>query len=132
MILLLYLMAGAESLLTHEHIETAREFLEKADQEFAAGDVLQGSEKTWGAASHMVMAAAQQRGWPFGDHRSLKATVERLSEEQGDPSLSYQFAVAEKFHANFYHRFMQDYEFVADRPTVRRFVERMQELLTQS
>ena len=119
-------------MLTHEHVETAREFLEKADEEFAAGDILQGSEKIWGAASHIVMAIAQQRGWPFGDHRSLKLTVEMLSEELGEPSLSYQFAVAEKFHANFYHRFMQDYELAADRPALRRFVGRMQELVTQA
>ena len=118
-------------MLTHEHVETALGFLEKADEEFAAGDVLQGSEKVWGAASHMVMAVAQQRGWPFGDHGALKVAVRLLSEEQDDPSLRYQFAVAEKFHANFYHRFMQDYELVDDRPTARRFVERMQELVTQ-
>ena len=118
-------------MLTHEHVETAREFLEKADQEFEAGDVLQGSEKTWGAASHIVMAVAQERDWPFGDHGSLKRVVRRLSEEQGDPGIISAFGVAEKFHANFYHRFMQEYEFADDRPVVRRFVERLQGLLTQ-
>ena len=31
--------------------------------------------------------------------------------------------VAEKFHANFYHDFMEDFQLDADRPTVNNFVE---------
>ena len=33
---------------TQEHAQTAIDFLEAADREFASGDVLQGSEKLWG------------------------------------------------------------------------------------
>ena len=118
-------------MLTHEHIETAQEFLEKSDLYFAEGDVLQGSEKSWGAAAHMVMAFAQQRGWSYGDHRALKIAVRRLSDEHDDPTLELAFGVAEKFHANFYHKFMQDYEFDRDRPAIRRFVEQVHALLDE-
>ena len=111
-------------MLVHEHLETAREFLAKSDREFADGDLMQGSEKLWGAAAQVVMAIAQERGWPFHDHRNLKAAVNRLSEEYDDPSLRAEFGVAEKFHANYYHKFMQDYEYDDDRATVRQFVER--------
>ncbi len=38
--------------------------------------------------------------------------------------------VAEKFHANLYHKFMQDYEFERDRPAVHHFVQRTQSLMT--
>ena len=117
-----------KGMITTEHIQTAREFLEKSDRYFAEGDELQGSEKMWGAAAHSVMAVAQQRGWSFGDHRSLRTAVRRLAEEQDDPLIEASFGVAEKFHANFYHKFMQDYEFDRDRPAVRRFVERMEGL----
>ncbi len=116
-------------MITTEHIQTAREFLEKADHYFAEGDELQGSEKTWGAAAHAVMAIVQQRGSNYGDHRSLKIAVRRLSEELDDPLLETAFSVAEKFHANFHHKFMQDYEFDRDRPAVRLFVERIQSLM---
>ena len=109
-------------MLVQEHVQTAREFLEAADREFAAGDVLQGSEKMWGAASHAVMALAQQQGWPYGSHRALKNAVERLAVEHGDPLLAADFGFAEKFHRNFYHDFMEDFELDADRPKVRRFV----------
>ncbi len=112
-------------MLIQEHVQTAREFLEAADREFSAGDALQGSEKIWGAASHAVISAAQQRGWPYGDHRALKVAVRRLAEAYGEPSLRAEFSVAEKFHANFYHGFMQDYELAEDKVEVRDFVERV-------
>jgi hypothetical protein len=116
-------------MLVQEHTQTARDFLEAADREFAAGDVLQGSEKMWGAASHAVMAVAQQQGWPYGSHRALKMAVRRMSEEYGDSALQSEFAAAEKFHANFYHGFMEDFELDEDRPLVRRFVVRVLGLL---
>ena len=37
--------------------------------------------------------------------------------------------VAEKFHANFYHKFMQDYQFERDRPAVRLFLQRIHALM---
>ena len=118
-------------MIIEEHIETSQDFLEESEYYFDRGDVLQGSEKTWGAAAHIVMAMAQQRGWSFGDHRSLKIAVRRLADEHDDPYLVTAFGVAEKFHANFYHKFMQDYEYSEDRPEVRRFVERIQSLMAQ-
>ena len=116
-------------MLIQEHIQTAQYFLDAADRKFAAGDVLPGSEKRWGAAAHAVMAVAQHRSWPFGDHRSLSVNVERLAREGGDASLNSGFSVAEKFHANFYHQFMQDFELERGRPIVRDFVTRMGGLL---
>ncbi len=116
-------------MLMAEHIETAHDFIDKSDSYFAKGDVLQGSEKTWAAAAHIVMAAAQQRGWDFGTHRSLKIAVRRLAQECNDPYLELAFGVAEKFHANFYYKFMEDFEYAEDRPKVRHFVQRMQLLM---
>ena len=116
-------------MLMTEHIQTAQEFLEKSDRYFDEGDVLQGSEKTWGAAAHAVMAAAQRRGWPYGTHRSLKVAVRRLAQESDDPYLESAFGVAEKFHANFYHKFMQESEYDEGRPAVSMFVEKIDALV---
>ncbi len=116
-------------MLIREHVQTARDLLEAADEEFAAGDVLQGSEKMWGAASHAVMAVAQQRGWPYGSHRALKMAADRLAREYDDPTLRLGFVAAEKFHANFYHGFMEDFELDGDRPLIRDFVTRVLALL---
>ena len=67
----------ALDLTLEEHIETALLFLEQSQQELAAGDTLQGCEKLWGAAAHASMAMCRLRGWPLGDHRSLKLAIGR-------------------------------------------------------
>ena len=118
-------MALETNMQISDHLRTAREFLTAADQEFAAGDHLQASEKLWGAASHALIAVAQQHNWPHGSHRALKQAARLLVDETGDGTLHAGFAVAEKFHANFYHDFMEDYQLDADRPTVNDFVERL-------
>ncbi len=112
-------------MLTTEHAQTAREFLEISDQEFLVGDVLQGAEKLWGAAAHAVIAVAMERGWAHNSHRALKNVVIRIANEREDQLLEASFAIAEKFHRHFYHDSMEDWERDADRPLVKLFVERM-------
>ncbi len=116
-------------MLTEDHARTALAFLVASDREFAAGDRLQASEKLWGAATHAVMAAAMQHGRRLGSHSSFKDTAERLSDEQNDLSIEVGFAHAEKFHRNFYHDYMEDFELDADRPKVHDFVSRVLALL---
>ena len=112
-------------MLTQEHVQVSLQFLDDADREFAAGDALQGSEKLWGAASQAVKALGHQRGWDVGSHRDMKNAVIRLAGERDDLSLRAAFATAEKFHANFYSGFMEEYEFGPDGEIVRDFVDRV-------
>ena len=113
-------------MLVNEHTQTARDFLDAADVEFATGELVQASEKLWGAAAHAVIAVAQQRGWPRRSHRSMKNAVIRISQELGyDYELLGGFGTAEKFHRNFYHDDMEDFERDADIPVVHHFVHRM-------
>ena len=51
-----------------------------------------------------------------------------LTEEYGEPLIANQYSVAEKFHANFYHDFMEDEEIEADRPKVLQLVHRLIEI----
>ncbi len=122
-------MTTEEAMTIDEHVRTALAFLEHSDREFAAGDILQGSEKLWGAASHAVMALAMERGWRFGQHQALKDAAETIAQERNDPLLASNFSVAEKFHANFYHDFMEDHVIERDRPKVRGLVHSMLELV---
>lgn len=115
-------------MLTREHVFTAQEFLDNAEAEFESGDILQGSEKLRGAATHAIMANAQARGWPFGSHRAMGEAVDRLAAEANDEALEAGFAAAEKCHANYYHDFMEDHERARARAIVPRFVRRLLEL----
>ena len=112
-------------MLATEHIQTARQFLEDADREYEAGDMLQASEKLWGAASHTVIAEMHRREMTASGHRAMVLAVQHIADELKDPALSDMFAGARALHANFYHGFMEDYEFEIDREKVHRFVERM-------
>ena len=116
-------------MLADDRAATAIEFLAKSDAEFADGDRQQASEKLWGAATQALMAAAQQQGWPHGSHRALKTAARRLADEQDDRLITAGFGIAEKFHANFYHDFMEDYQLDEDRPEVHDFVHRVLALL---
>lgn len=116
-------------MLSQDHVATAQAFLNDSDQEFEAGDRLQASEKLWGAASHAVMAVARHRGWGHRTHRDLKNAVQRLAQESGDDALHAGFLAAEKFHKNFYHDEMEDFEIEIDRPLIHTFVARTLALL---
>ena len=120
---------GSENgMITTEHIQTASDSLDNSDGYFAEGDELQGSERTWGAAAHAVMAIAQQRGWRYGDHRSLKLAVSRPASDLDDLLLETTFGATKKSHTNLHHKFMQRHEFDRDPPAVRLFVQRIQSL----
>jgi hypothetical protein len=54
----------------------------------------------------------------------MKSAVNDLSLETSDRTMKANFAVAEKFHANYYHGFMDDFQIVDDRAMV-------EELMTQ-
>ena len=114
---------------SQEHGQTARDFLVASDREFVAGDDLQGSEKLYGAATHVVSALAQQRGWQYRSHRAMKNAVSQLADEYDDPLVLAGFLAAERFHIHFFHQDLEDYEIELNRPVVHRFINRMLGLL---
>ena len=58
------------------HIDTANEFLTKAHAYLAEGDLLQASEKGWGATARMVKAVAETRGWRHSSHGDLYRAID--------------------------------------------------------
>ena len=112
-----------------EHAQTARDFLVASDREFAAGDHLQGSEKLYGAATQAIIAICQQRGWRYKSHRAMQQAVGALSREYRDPTLLNGYLAASKFHENFFHDNMEDYEIESSRPGVHHFVGQLLTLL---
>ncbi len=115
-------------MLATDHIETARQFLADADREYEAGDILQASEKLWGAASHVVIAEFKDRGVAHRTHRSLVEGVDRLAEEWEIPILSEWFTSAEGLHRNFYNGDLDDWNYERHRLRVHWFVNKMLEL----
>ena len=120
------------TMLIEDRVRAAQGFLEAAEREFASGENMQASEKLWGAATQAIMAVAVERGWPYGNHAALRIAVRRLAEEYEDRSIRTGFGFAEKFHANFYHGFMDDLQIEDERPEVLDFVHRVTGLLSSN
>ena len=122
-------VVATKEMSAEEHAQTARDFLVASDREFAAGDHLQGSEKLYGAVTQAIIAVCQQRGWRYKSHRAMQQAVEALSREYRDPTLLNGYLAASKFHENFFHDNMEDYEVEANRPGVHHFVGQLLTLL---
>lgn len=85
-----------------EHTDTSRRFIEQAVTEHANGDLLQASEKTWGAAAHAVKAIAERRGWRHDSHRRLFVVIDMIISETGQREIRKLFQAANNSHKNFY------------------------------
>ena len=112
-----------------EHWDAATDFLRIMDEGLAAGRPLLACEVMWGAATHAVRAYARWSGWRTGKSPRLVELVERIAEEQNDPSLPGGFARAARLHANFYNGFMDAAAVTENQAIVRIFTERVLSLI---
>ena len=80
----------------------SREFIALAHQELAQGDLLQASEKAWGAAAAAVKSVAELRGWQHNAHTLISAAVWRISREHHRPRIRTLFRSAGDLHQNYY------------------------------
>ena len=73
----------------------------------------------------------KRRGWRCGKSVHRREIARNLAEQYDESLIATQYSVAEKFHANFYHDFMEDEEIEADRPKVRQLVQRLIEIVEE-
>jgi len=91
-----------------EYKRTGRWFMDKAEWEFERGDLLQSSEKAWGAAAQFLKALATQRGWGHESHQHLGQVANKLALETGNNEIITLFDVASGLHSNFYAAFKDE------------------------
>ncbi len=85
------------------HTEISADFLHHAENMFREGDLLQASEKAWGAAAHCLKSIAERRGWSHGSHGALGIIVLRLADESDDPRrVRNLYRSVGMLHTNFY------------------------------
>ena len=114
---------------TQTYQERSRQFLAKAREEFQAGDLVQASEKGWGAAALMVKEAAQRRGMEHETHGHLFVVVRALRNETRDGSLRRLFETASNLHRNFYENWFDSEEVMEDLDRVEQFLNKVEPLL---
>ena len=86
-----------------QHKEISERFLKHARRELEQGDLLQASEKSWGAVAHYVKAIAHEEGWPDGTHGDIAKNARKLIVLTDDPSSNRRmFQAMNALHVNFY------------------------------
>ena len=84
------------------HTEISRDFLWKARVELDKGDLLQASQKAWGAAAHAVKATAEKRRWFSEADWKLQRATEIITIELKDADIIRSYYTARHAHFNFY------------------------------
>ena len=85
--------------LSEQYFEEAKEFLKKRD-------LVQASEKFWGATALTIKMLAAKRGLKLEEHGSLWAFINILATESKDRDIIGLFHVANGLHKNFYENEM--------------------------
>ena len=117
-------MLGREA-QAQKHTRIARRFIDAADHYLVDGDVIQASEKLWGAASHAVKVFCIRQRWRHGKYSHLRAAMRLMVRETGDDSWIDGFKVAYENHLNFYSDDMRAEDVGGDRLIVRELIDRL-------
>ena len=96
--------------MTYVHVnDFAKEFkitgdwlLEEAEAEFGKGDLVQASEKSWGAVSQYLKALATERDWGHDTHAHLVQVADMLAVETQNDEIMTLIDTAQGLHANYY------------------------------
>ena len=91
---------------TQKHLRITHQFLDTADELFEKGDIIQTSEKLWGATVHAVKVLCISRKWRHDKYAFQWNAIKLLAAEMGEPTLTRDFKVAQGNHINFYDDFM--------------------------
>ena len=86
------------------------DLFEQENIELEAGDLIQASEKFWGAAAHSLKSIAEDRGWEHNSHAHFYRIIRNLSDATDDKQLIYLFNAADSLHSNLYENWMQEDE----------------------
>ena len=92
---------------SEKHTRLAHQLLGDAKREIAAGDLVQGSEKLWGATSQALKAYCASRGLPHSKYAHRRHALFEMANQLNNPFIRAAFGVAESCHANFYNDWME-------------------------
>ena len=89
--------------LSGRYLEMSKSLIQKAQQELDHGDdLIQASEKAWGAVAQGLKSIAALRGWNHHHHLLLEDLAAVLQLQTNSAYILDRFDVAEKLHTNFY------------------------------
>ncbi len=104
-----------------KYLDDARELLKK-------GDLVQASEKFWGATALTIKMVAAKRGLKLEEHGSLWAFINLLAMESGDRDVIGLFHVANGLHKNFYENEMPKEAVEVSAEGIDRLIEKLRRI----
>ena len=93
------LIKNASQMLSEKYLAEGRKLLKE-------GDLVQASEKLWGATALAVKSIAAKRGLLLEQHGGLWVFINMLAKESGDEDIVTFFNAANTLHRNFYENEM--------------------------
>ena len=95
---------------SNKYAAASRRFMDQAKAELQIEDLIQASDKAWGAAATALKAVAEQREWNHRKHSLLYDVSGQIADELARPGLRERFGLANALHQNFYENWMPDSE----------------------
>ena len=112
---------------SNEHVTIKLRLLEHADEQLRLGDLVQASEKGWGAAAHYLKAVAKQRGWRDESHRDFFTIKERLMNATDDTKRVRElFMAAHSLHQNIHEPLYSEDSVRVCIDAAKEFVDRLE------
>ena len=109
------------------HLEISDRLLQYAYEQFEAGDLIQASEKSWGAVAHYLKSVAKFRGWQNRTHSDLSDIADDLGHETDDlDRIRDLYFSAGQMHQNFYEDWYSDYVVVGGIDDARELIDRLE------
>ena len=113
---------------SNRYAAISQRLLRQAQEELDKDDLIQASEKAWGAAAHAIKSVAEKWGWYHQGHYRLNAVVDFIAMERGRQDLVNLYLSPTVTHINYYeHRLEPDIVQMAINDT-KVFVEEMDKI----
>jgi len=107
--------------LSEKYFEEAKELLKKRD-------LVQASEKFWGATALTIKMLAAKRGLKLEEHGSLWAFINILAMENNDRDIIRLFHVANGLHKNFYENEMPREAVEVSAEDIEKLIEKLRRI----
>jgi hypothetical protein len=111
------------------HLKLSEKYMVEAEEFLRKGDLVQASEKAWGAASQIVKALAAKEGRELRSHGELHKQVAKIARETKDEEVRSLWQSAGMLHQNFYENWLPPEMVEGNVKDVKKFVEKLRQLL---
>jgi hypothetical protein len=101
----------------------------QGEGELEKGDFRQAGEKFWGAATQIVKAFAEDKGYRYDGHAWLFEVVDKISSQEENEVLKGQFGLAGMLHTNFYEGWLTEGEIRYYISQTKEFIKKIKEIL---